>query len=182
MRLTVARNPSSPTPRSTSGTPTRAASDAHCAQLAAGTDRLVKDDDFRAVRPPGETCRRPGRVALGRQRCGGGPGGAGRTVEGVSDDLLRPVAETVFTTAGLAQDLIDEGVRRLRRGIAGNGDGPGIVRPDRAAACGQHHCGNDGNCGATQVDMDHCRALSREFVACFQWVHNKQQLRFRHSR
>ena len=38
----VSGNPPAPTPRSTSGAPVRAASRAHCRQLAAGTDRLVK--------------------------------------------------------------------------------------------------------------------------------------------
>ena len=41
MRLTVARNPPSPTPRSTRGAPILAASRATCRQLSAGTDRLV---------------------------------------------------------------------------------------------------------------------------------------------
>ena len=78
MRLTVARIPSSETPRSTSGgpacsaAPSRAASRAHCRQLAAGTDRLVK---IRTSAVPARLAARSASVPAWRSA---GRGGADR--------------------------------------------------------------------------------------------------------
>ena len=88
----------------------------------------------------------------------------------------------VTPTTSLAQHLVDQGARRRRRGIAGAGAGPGIVRPDRSAARGQQQCGSEKDGDITEVAMSHRGALKVVFCKCFQWVHNRQQLRLRHSR
>ena len=133
-------------------------------------------------------------MAFGRERSGGRTGGGARRVFGILpgpferalDHRTRPLAEAlpglVRSATGFAQDLVDEAARRLRRRIAGSGAGAGVFGAHGSAARGQQHCGSEKDGDIAKADRGHRGASTDELLACFQWVHNKQQLRLRHSR
>ena len=130
MRFTVARNPSGPNPRSTSGAPIRAASRLHCRQLAGGAERLM---NTMTSGPRGRLERpraTPAGMSLGRER-GRGPWGRfcppSPARAGSPSGTRRPVPAAGFLHH-FAQDLLD----RVARHVPGFFLGPARAAPRRA--------------------------------------------------
>ena len=179
MRLTVARNPPSPTPRSTSGAPIFAASRAHCRQLAAGTDRLVNSRISGVLPRSARPSARRACLPFGRKRRGGRSGqsrnrlpcGGAGTAQGALDHRARPCPQGPHRRfrPPCAAPPPRDCARSLPAAVGFHGAKiaapmpDGSTRRDRARRPGQGRFGK-GKSGS------------------FQGSHNKQQLRLRHSR